>query len=83
MKMKKETVQEIVKMLVDKKEIIQNHEEWLKENAKYNNLETRLAFDCWRLLPIQFRFETRRTQGLKDDHIETGMRRALKEIGIV
>ena len=81
--MKKETVQEIVKMLVDKKEVIQNHKEWLKENAEYNSLETRLAFDCWRVLPLEFRIETSIEQDLKDDHIETGMRRALKEIGIV
>lgn len=82
MKMKKESVEAIVGMLVDKKEAIQGHKEWLKENARYNSLETRLAFDCWWTLPQEFRMETRDSQDLKDAHIETGMKRALKEIGI-
>ena len=80
--MKKETVQEIVEMLKDKKEIIQNHKQWLKENARYNSLDTRLAFDCWWTLPRDFRRETEESQDLNDAHIETGMKRALKEIGI-
>ena len=82
MKMKKESVKEIVGMLVDKKEAIQAHKEWLKENARYNSLTTRLAFDCWWTLPQEFRKEIRDSQDLKDTHIETGMKQALKEIGI-
>lgn len=82
MKMKKESVKEIVGMLVDKKEGIQDHKEWLKENARYNSLTTRLAFDCWATLPLEFRNETRDSQDLNDAHIETGMKQALKEIGI-
>ena len=82
MKMKKESVEAIVGMLVDKKEAIQAHKEWLKENARYNSLETRLSFDCWATLPLEFRNETRDSQDLNDAHIETGMKQALKEIGI-
>ena len=82
MKMKKESVETIVGMLVDKKEAIQAHKEWLKENASYNSLETRLSFDCWWTLPRDFRRETEESQDLNSAHIETGMKRALKEIGI-
>ena len=82
MKMKKESVQEIVGMLVDKKEAIQAHKEWLKENARYNSLETRLAMDCWWTLPQEFRWKTTEEQDLKDAHVRTGMKQALKEIGI-
>ena len=82
MKMKKETVQEIVEMLKDKKEEIQDHKQWLKDNARYNSLTTRLTFDCWATLPLEFRNETRDSQDLNDAHIETGMKQALKQIGI-
>ena len=82
MKMKKETVKEIVEMLEDKKDMIQRHKEWLKENARYNSLETRLAMDCWWTLPQAFRVKTCEEQDLKDAHVRTGMKKVLKEIGI-
>ena len=82
MKMKKETVQQIVGMLEDKKDMIQRHKEWLKENARYNSLETRLAMDCWWTLPQEFRMKTTEEQDLKDAHVRTGMKQALKQIDI-
>ena len=82
MKMKKESVKEIVGMLEGKKELIQKHKEWLKENARYNSLEVRLAMDCWWTLPQEFRTKTCEEQDLKDAHVRTGMKKALKVIGI-
>lgn len=83
MKMKKETVQKIADLLKDKKEIIQNHKEWLVENAEYNSLETRLAFDCYHSLPTELRLEIRKNENLKDSHIETGMKKVLKDMNII
>ena len=83
MKMKKETVQKIVELLKDKKDIIQSHKMQVLESGKFNNIDTRIAFDCYHILPLEFRNKIRETEDLKDDHIETGMKLALKEIGIV
>ena len=38
--------------------------------------------DCWWTLPQEFRWETTEEQDLKDAHVRTGMKQALKEIGI-
>lgn len=83
MKMKKETLEKIVELLSVNVGIIKEHKEMLIETKNYNVLETRLAFDCYRSLPREFRDKVRREEDLKDRHIETGMKRALKQLGII
>lgn len=83
MKMKKETFEQIVELLSGKVEIIQEHKQMLIDTKSYNVLETRLAFDCYRSLPREFTMSIRKNEDLKDSHIETGMRKALKQLNII
>ena len=83
MKMKKETLETIVELLSPKVEIIKEHKKMLVDTKNYNVLETRLAFDCYRSLPREFRDNVRKNEDLKDRHIETGMRKALKQLNII
>lgn len=83
MKMKKETLNEIVALLSDKVEIIKNHKQMLIDTKSYNVLEVRLAFDCWYSLPREFKDKVRREEDLYDRHIETGMKKALKQLNII
>jgi len=83
MKMKKETLEKIVELLSVKVEIIKEHKQMLIDTKSYNVLETRLAFDCWYSLPREFKENVRKNEDLKDRHIETGMRKALKQLNII
>lgn len=83
MKMKKETLNKIVELLSAKVEIIQEHKKMLVDTKSYNVLETRLAFDCWYSLPKEFKEQVRKEEDLNDKHIETGMRKALKQLNII
>lgn len=83
MKMKKETLEKIVELLSEKVEIIKEHKQMLIDTKSYNVLETRLAFDCWYSLPREFKDKVRREEDLNDRHIETGMRKALKQLNII
>ena len=83
MKMKKETLNKIVELLSEKVQVIKEHKQMLIDTKSYNVLETRLAFDCYRSLPTEFRMNVRKNEDLKDSHIETGMRKALKQLNII
>lgn len=83
MKMRKETLEKIIELLSVKVEIIQEHKQMLIDTKSYNVLETRLAFDCWYSLPREFKEQVRREEDLNDRHIETGMRKALKQLNII
>ena len=83
MKMKKETLEKIVELLSVKVEIIKEHKQMLIDTKSYNVLETRLSFDCWYSLPREFKESVRKNEDLKDRHIETGMRKALKQLDII
>ena len=83
MKMKKETLNKIIELLSVKVGIIQEHKKMLVDTKSYNVLETRLAFDCYRSLPTEFKDKVRREEDLNDKHIETGMRKALKQLNII
>ena len=83
MKMKKETLEKIVELLSEKVEIIKEHKQMLIDTKSYNVLETRLAFDCYYSLPIEFKNKVRREEDLNDKHIETGMRKALKQLNVI
>lgn len=83
MKMKKETLEKIVELLEAKVDIIKEHKQILIDTKSYNVLETRLAFDCYRSLPIEFKNKVRKNEDLNDRHIETGMRKALKQLDII
>lgn len=83
MKMKKETLNEVVELLSVKVEIIKEHKQMLIDTKSYNVLETRLAFDCWYSLPREFKEKVRREEDLYDKHIETGVKKALKQLNII
>ena len=83
MKMKKETFEQVVELLSVKVEVIKNHKQMLIDTKSYNVLETRLAFDCWYSLPREFKEKVRREEDLKDRHIETGVRKALRQLNII
>ena len=83
MKMKKETLETIIELLSVKVEIIKEHKQMLIDTKSYNVLEVRLAFDCWYSLPREFKEKVRREEDLNDKHIETGMRKALKQLDII
>ena len=81
--MKKETLEKIVELLSVKVEIIKEHKKMLIDTKSYNVLETRLAFDCWYSLPREFKEKVRKEEDLNDKHIETGMKKALNNLGII
>ena len=83
MKIKKETLEQIIELLSPKVEIIQEHKKMLVDTKNYNVLETRLAFYCWYSLPREFKDKVRKNEDLKDSHIETGMKKALKQLNII
>ena len=54
-----------------------------KDSTAYNCLETRLAFDCLRLFGWDFIDKLYEENGLNDEHIGTGLKKALRELAII
>lgn len=71
--------------LVEKMEAIKDkieaHAEWLKEDGRYNDFETRLAWDVLRaVVPTSTIVGWYEQYNCKDTHITTLAKRALKQV---
>lgn len=85
MKLKKELniVKDKIKILgIDK---IKKYSKELKENGKYNTFEVRLSFDVFHAIDeeciyLNYLYDT---YNCNDTHIETLMKKALKELDII
>ena len=59
---------------------ISDHRQWLQDNAKFNDLETRLAWDFFKAAKLdKYACETLYTY-LNDGHIDTAIKNIIKEI---
>ena len=80
MKMPAHLYEAIVEAFTPNAEKIQQHRQHLQESGKFQDLDTRLGWDCYRaFVPA----ETRRAalyEGLKDAHITTALKKALREV---
>lgn len=82
MKMSKETFDLITWHFSAKLLDIQRHMEWLKVNGRYTDLLTRLAWDVYYSLPANVKDAVRR-EDLCDRHIQTAIRKAITQLGII
>ena len=83
MKMSKESYNLILDTFSEHLEAIKEHKQWIIENASYNNLNVRLGFDAFHgLLPLNQRRHIAKSDNLKDSHLQTGILKALNELGI-
>jgi hypothetical protein len=58
---------------------IEEYATYLKEHGKYNDFETRLAWDCLRkAVPVEVRCSWYEKYDCTDDHITTLVKKALK-----
>lgn len=91
MKMSKETYNHLLGIFKEHRQMILDYKPILKEHGSYEDFETRLAFDCFNKLatgnannPNRKRtYELLERDRLIDRHIETGIKKALKELGIL
>ena len=83
MKMSKESYDLILTTFSDNLEVIIRHKEWLLKMDVYNNLNVRLGFDVYyALLTWDQRNHIAKSDNLKDRHLQTGILKALKQLGI-
>lgn len=91
MKMSKEFYNHILSVLKEHEVAIKKYAPVLKEHGEYQNFETRLAFDCFNKLVRgnahskywDKTVEFTRNEDLNDRHLETGIKKALKELNIL
>ena len=82
MKMSKENYNLILTTFSENLDVIKKHMEWLIKMDCYNNLNVRLGFDSYHgLLTLDQRRHIRESDNLKDRHLETGILKALKQLG--
>lgn len=91
MKMSKEFYNHILSVLKEHEQLIREYVPILKEHGKYQNFETRLAFDCFNKL-VRGNANSKhwdkttefiKVENLNDRHLETGIKKALKELSIL
>ena len=81
--MSKESYNLILTTYSENLEVIIRHKEWLLKMDVYNNLNVRLGFDAYySLLTWDQRNHIVKSDNLKDRHLETGILKALKQLGI-
>ena len=83
MKMSKDFYNTILLHFKENEDLIRNYAKDLKETGKYNNFETRLSFDVFYGLIDRKTKDKYRNEDLKDSHIETGLKKALREINVI
>lgn len=91
MKMSNEFYTHILSVLKENEQSIREYAPALKEHGKYQNFETRLSFDCFNKLVrgnANSKYwdkttEFTRNEDLNDNHLETGIKKALRELGIL
>lgn len=87
MKMTTENYNKVLKVYKENKELITRHKEHLKDNATYQDLNVRLAFDVFysQLFPLEERrliAQNGTDKELHDNHLQTAFLKALNEIGL-
>lgn len=88
MKMTNETFNHILTIFKKHEKEIKEYAPILKANGKYNSFETRLSFDCFYKV-ARFKDYRKKTDelikrdGLKDVHIETGVKKALRKLNVI
>ncbi|MEB6232594.1 hypothetical protein [Mammaliicoccus sciuri] len=87
MKMSKENYNIILKVFKDNKQLISDHKQNLLNNAKFKDLNVRLAFDVWHSSLITREVKNNIMQygsndELNDNHLQTALLKALNEIGL-
>lgn len=87
MKMNKENYNIILTVFKENKKVIENHKNYLLNNAKFKDLNIRLAFDVWNSSLITREVKNRIMQydsndSLNDNHLQTALLKALTEIGL-
>lgn len=87
MKMSKENYNIILKVFKDNKQLISEHKQNLLNNAKFKDLNVRLAFDVWHSSLITREVKNNIMQygsndKLNDNHLQTALLKALNEIGL-
>lgn len=87
MKMTKENYNKVLQVYKENKELISSHKEYLKENAKYKDLNVRLIFDVFhsQLFPLEQRRNISQSgtdNELNDNHLQTAFLKALDQIGL-
>ena len=87
MKMTKENYNKVLKVYKENKDLIAQHKEYLKANAKYKDLNIRVAFDIFysKLFPLDERrliAQNGTDNELHNNHLQTAFLKALNEIGL-
>lgn len=87
MKMTKENYSRVLEVYKENRDLIARHKEHLKANAKYKDLNVRLAFDIFhsQLFTLEQRrliAQTGTDNELYDSHLQTSLLKALNEIGL-
>ena len=87
MKMTQENYNKVLKVYKENKDLISRHKDHLKANAKYKDLNIRLAFDIF--YSQLFTLDERRViaqngtdNELHDNHLQTAFLKALNEIDL-
>lgn len=87
MKMNKENYNIILTVFKENKKVIEKHKNYLLNNAKFKDLNVRLAFDVWHSSLITREIKNNIMQygyndELNDNHLQTALLKALNEIGL-
>lgn len=82
MKIKLEHYEYMKKQIAEKVLVcsVANHRQWLKDNAKYKDLETRLAWDYCHAAKLDNFICNELYRYLYDDRITTALKRIVKEL---
>lgn len=83
MKMSKESYNHILNKFRENIDKIIPYAEKLKEIGGYKDFYTRLGYDClWAFVGDSYVRQLMHKENLKGNHIETAVRKALKELGL-
>ena len=83
MKMSKESYNEIVEMMHEKRQVLRQHMTYIQKNERYHSLEGRTGWDAVHsFMPKGFVERLYSVEGLNDTHITTAIIRAIKDANI-
>lgn len=84
MKMSQATYQHILHTFMDNRDVLIERAKWLKDNGRYTDLAARIGYDGIRaFMPRTYIIDLYASEGLNDSHIATGLRKAVKEAGLL
>jgi hypothetical protein len=80
MKMTKEDYNVILKAFLNNEDKVTAHYNYIKSSGKYQVLEVRVGWDCLRAFVGRDFITDQYDRGLNDNHIQTAVLKALKQI---